>query len=47
LWVSCGDRDGLMRISQRFHDSLEQKKVPHIWHVDTGGHDFTVWKTDL
>src|SRR5687768_14144120 len=48
LWVSCGDRDGLMRISRGFHDSLEQKKVPHIWHVHTGGgHDFTVWKTDL
>jgi enterochelin esterase-like enzyme len=47
LWVSCGDRDGLMRISQGFHDALEQKKVPHVWHVDSGGHDFTVWKTDL
>src|SRR5688500_4195567 len=22
LWVSCGDRDGLMRISRDFHDSL-------------------------
>jgi enterochelin esterase-like enzyme len=47
LWVSCGDRDGLMRISQRFHETLEQKKVPHVWHVDSGGHDFNVWKTDL
>jgi enterochelin esterase-like enzyme len=47
LWVSCGDRDNLMRISQRFHDALEQKKVPHVWHVNSGGHDFRVWKTDL
>jgi enterochelin esterase-like enzyme len=47
LWVSCGDKDGLMRISKAFHATLEEKKVPHIWHVDTGGHDFTVWKTDL
>lgn len=47
LWVSCGDRDGLMRISKTFHDTLEDKKVPHIWHIDSGGHDFTVWKTDL
>jgi enterochelin esterase-like enzyme len=47
LWVSCGDKDGLMRISKSFHDALEEKKVPHIWHIDTGGHDFTVWKTDL
>ena len=48
LWVSCGDRDSLLRISQGFHDALEQKKVPHVWHVHSAGrHDFTVWKTDL
>jgi enterochelin esterase-like enzyme len=47
LWVSCGDRDNLMRISKGFHDVMEEKKVPHVWHVDTGGHDFAVWKTDL
>ena len=48
LWVSCGDRDGLMRISQRLHESLEEKKVPHVWRVHPGGgHDFRVWKADL
>ena len=48
LWVSCGDRDGLMRISQRLHESLEEKRVPHVWHVHPGGgHDFRVWKADL
>jgi enterochelin esterase-like enzyme len=47
LWVSCGDRDGLMRVSRRFHDALEEKKVPHVWQVDSGGHDFTVWRTNL
>jgi enterochelin esterase-like enzyme len=48
LWLSCGDEDGLMRISRSFHDALEAKKVPHVWHVHSGGgHDFAVWKTDL
>lgn len=48
LWVSCGDRDRLMRISERFHEALEEMKVPHIWHVNSGGgHDFRVWKTNL
>ncbi|HUG89581.1 MAG TPA: alpha/beta hydrolase-fold protein [Planctomycetaceae bacterium] len=48
LWVSCGDRDGLMRISRRFHDALDEKQVPHVWYVHPGGgHDFTVWKADL
>ena len=36
-----------MRISRSFHEALEQKKVPHVWHVYSGGHDFTVWKTNL
>jgi enterochelin esterase-like enzyme len=47
LWISCGDRDRLMRISQRFHEAVQQEKVPHIWHVNSGGHDFAVWKTNL
>jgi predicted peptidase len=47
LWVSCGDRDGLMKLSRAFHDALEEKKVPHVWQVDTGGHDWAVWKADL
>ncbi len=48
LWLSCGDKDRLMRISQEFHDALEEKKVPHVWHVHAGGgHDFAVWKADL
>jgi len=47
LWVSCGDRDSLMRISRGFHEALDQKKVPHVWHVDSGGHTWPVWKNDL
>ena len=47
LWVSCGDADGLMKTSKSFHDGLEEKKIPHIWHVDTGGHTWPVWKNDL
>ena len=47
LWVSCGDRDRLMNISEPFHKALEQMKVPHVWHIDTGGHEWPVWKNDL
>jgi enterochelin esterase-like enzyme len=47
LWISCGDKDGLMNISSAFHTVLEQKKVPHIWHVDSGVHEWPVWKNDL
>jgi enterochelin esterase-like enzyme len=47
LWVSCGDRDRLMNVSGPFHTALEQMTVPHVWHVDTGGHEWPVWKNDL
>jgi enterochelin esterase-like enzyme len=47
LWVSCGDTDRLMNASKTLHESLEAKKVPHVWHVDTGGHTWPVWRNDL
>jgi enterochelin esterase-like enzyme len=47
LWVSCGDTDTLMKANQAFHGSLEEKKIQHIWHIDSGGHTFPVWKNDL
>ncbi len=47
LWISCGDKDGLIHISQKLHTYLKEKNVPHIWHVDSGAHTFPVWKNDL
>jgi enterochelin esterase-like enzyme len=47
LWISCGDQDGLMDISRNFHAFLKDNRVPHIWHVDAGGHTWPVWKNDL
>jgi len=47
LWISCGDQDDLLKISQRTHDYLVKKNVPHIWYLESGQHDFNVWKNDL
>lgn len=48
LYVSCGDKDGLLPVSEGVHALLEEKKVPHVWRViPGGGHDFRVWKSDL
>lgn len=47
LWISCGDRDGLLFISQRTHVYLKEKNVPHLWHVEPGDHNFAVWSNDL
>ena len=47
LWISCGDQDGLIVFSQRLHQYCKGNKVPHIWHVEPGKHEFPVWKSDL
>lgn len=47
LWVSVGDQDGLASISQGVHAYLKEKGVPHVWHIDSGGHDFPVWRNNL
>jgi enterochelin esterase-like enzyme len=47
LWISCGNQDNLMNISKRIHTMLGEKKVPHTWYVDSGGHTWPVWKNDL
>ncbi len=47
LWISCGDNDNLIIFSQRTHDYLQKNKVPHIYFVEPGGHDFKIWKNSL
>jgi len=48
LWISCGDKDGLMSFSKRTHDYLVTNQVPHIYYIIPGGfHDFKVWKESL
>jgi len=47
LWISCGNKDGLIRISQGVHAHLKDKNVSHIWHVDEHAHDFQHWKKAL
>jgi len=48
LWISCGDKDGLLRISKQTHDYLETNNVPHMYYIEPGGaHDFKVWKSGL
>lgn len=47
LYISCGNKDWLIRISQGVHAYLKEKNVPHIWHVDEHAHDFDHWKKGL
>lgn len=47
LWLSCGNKDDLIRISQGVHAHLKEQKVPHVWDVDGNGHDPAHWKRSL
>jgi enterochelin esterase-like enzyme len=47
LWISCGDNDGLITFSKRTHDYLYENRVPHVYYIEPGVHDFKVWKNGL
>lgn len=47
LYISCGNKDGLIIFSQRTHRYLKEHDVPHIWNVDDHGHDPETWGSNL
>ena len=42
LWISCGDKDTLLKGNTALHDTLTEKKIAHIWHIDSGPHEWAV-----
>lgn len=47
LYISCGNKDGLINFSQRTHRYLQEHGVPHLWNVDDHGHDGETWGSNL
>ena len=47
LYISAGNRDGLIAISQGVHRYLKEHDVPHVWNVDDAGHDPVTWGNNL
>jgi enterochelin esterase-like enzyme len=47
VFLSCGNKDGLINISQGLHAYLKQHDVPHVWHVDGNAHDGAHWRSAL
>jgi len=47
LWLSCGNKDGLISISQGVHRYLKANAVPHVWNVDDQAHDPVTWGSNL
>lgn len=47
LYISCGNKDGLINFSQRAHRYFKAHDVPHLWNVDDHGHDGETWGSNL
>jgi enterochelin esterase-like enzyme len=47
LYLSSGNKDGLINISQGVHGYLKEHNVTHIWNVDDHGHDAGTWGNNL
>lgn len=47
LYISCGNKDGLINFSQGVHRYLKEHDVPHLWNVDDHGHDGETWGSNL
>ena len=47
LYLSSGNQDGLIVISQGVHRYLKEHDVPHVWNVDDHGHDAETWGSNF
>ena len=47
LHLSCGNKDGLINVSQGVHVFLKEQDVPHVWNVDEHPHDRPTWADNL
>ncbi len=47
FWLSVGDKDGFRNNVEALHSYLEEKNVPHVYHINGGGHEWRVWKENL
>jgi enterochelin esterase-like enzyme len=47
VYLSCGNKDGLINVSQGVHRYLKTNGVPHVWNVDGYGHDGDSWAENL
>jgi enterochelin esterase-like enzyme len=47
IYLSCGNKDGLINFSQGVHRYLRDRGVPHVWNMDDHGHEAETWATNL
>jgi len=47
FYLSCGNQDHGIAMSQKVHAYLKEHHLPHIWNVDEYGHDRESWAENL
>ncbi len=47
LYLACGDADGLLATNERFARLLRAQGLPYRFHLGHGGHDWTLWNSEL
>lgn len=47
IYVSCGNKDDLINISQRVHRYMKDQDIPRVWDVDDHTHDRDTWASKL
>ncbi len=47
VWLSGGNKDGLLPITRTVHEYLKENGVPHIYNVDDEAHTNLEWDRNL
>jgi enterochelin esterase-like enzyme len=47
LWIACGNKDGLISVTQKAHQYLKEKGIAHVYHIDSNAHDNIEWDNNL
>ncbi len=47
IYLDSGNLDASIKIAHRTENALNEKGIPHIWHMNEGRHDEDYWRTHM
>jgi enterochelin esterase-like enzyme len=47
LTLHSSESDPLVDVARALHATMESRRILHEWHLDPGGHSWSVWKRHL
>lgn len=45
IFMACGDEDSLLGANKKFSAFLDEKKIPHVFEIGPGNHEWDFWDT--